>query len=59
MVLLLAIRPSVGDVMPGGPLGAFSRRAGYESAPGFTTLSLPFITSRTTQLHKQLQLQSP
>ena len=38
IVLLIAIRPSDGDVKPGGPLGAFRE----EQAPGFT-FSLPFI----------------
>ena len=49
-------------VEPGGPLGAFSRRAGYEPAPGFT-FSLPFIIiiipHNTITLHKQLHVQSP
>ena len=39
IVLLIVIRPSDGDVKPGGPLGAFQ---GYEPAAGFT-FSLPFI----------------
>ena len=42
IVLLIAIRPSDGDVKPGGPPWCFSRKAGYEAAPGFT-FSLPFI----------------
>ena len=42
IVLLISIRPSDGDVKPGGPVGVFSRRAGYEPALGFT-FSLPFI----------------
>ena len=43
-----------GDVKPGGPLGAFSRRAGYEPAPVSPS---PFLSSssssssHTTQLH--------
>ena len=54
IVLLIAIPPSDEDVNSGGPLGAFSRRAGYEPAPGFT-FSLPFIISHnTTTQHKQL-----
>ena len=42
IALLIVIRLSDGDVKCGGPLGAFSRRAGYEPAPGFT-FSLPII----------------
>ena len=42
MILLIAIRPSDGNVKPGGHLGA-----GYEPAPGFT-FSLPFITPHNT-----------
>ena len=53
VVLLIAIRPSDGDVKPGGPLGAF--REDYEPAPGFT-FSLPFIiiSHNTITLHQQL-----
>ena len=42
------------------PPWCFSRRAGYEPAPGFT-FSLPFIITphNTITLHKQLCLQSP
>ena len=42
------------------PPWCFSRRAGYEPAPGFT-FSLPFIIipHKTITLHKQLLLQSP
>ena len=60
IVLLIAIRPSDGYVKHGGPLGAFSRRAGYEPAPGFT-FSLPviIIPHNTITLHIQLHLQSP
>ena len=52
VVLLIVIHPSDGDFKPGGPLWCFSRRAGYEKAPGFT-FSLPFIIiipHSTTQL---------
>ena len=50
--MLIAIRPSDGDVKAWRSPWCFSRRAGYESAPGLT-LSLPFITlpHSTTQLH--------
>ena len=59
IILLIAIRPSYGDVKPGGLLGAFSRRGGYEPAPGLT-FSLPFIIPHNTiTLHKQLHIQSP
>ena len=42
IVLLIAIRLSDGDVKTWQPPWCFSRRAGYEPAPGFT-FSLPFI----------------
>ena len=54
IVLLIAIRPSDGDVKPGGPLGAFRERAGYEPAPGFT-FSLPFIINHHHHHHHPLQ----
>ena len=59
-VLLIAIRPSDGDVKPGRPPWCFSRRAGYEPAPG-SAFSLPFIIIpyNTITLHKQLLIQSP
>ena len=56
MVLLIAIRPSDGDVKPGGPLDAFrEEQAGYEPAPGFT-FSLPYIiiSHNTITLHKHV-----
>ena len=56
IVLLIAIRPSDGDVKPGGPPWSFSRRAGYEPEPGFT-FSLTFIIPHNTiTLHKQLHI---
>ena len=58
--LLIAIRPSDGDVKAGGPPWCFSRRAGYEPAPGFT-FYLPFIIipHNTITLHKQLHFSHP
>ena len=58
IVLLIAIRPLDGNVKPGGPPWCFSRRAGYELAPGFT-FSLPYIIipHNTITLHKQLHIQ--
>ena len=57
IVLLIVIRPSDGDVKAWRPPWCFSRRAGYEPAPGFI-ISLPFIIipHSTTQLHKQLHI---
>ena len=43
-LLLIAIRPSDGNVKPGGPLGAFREE---QPAPGFTYSS----SSLTTQSH--------
>ena len=37
LYMLIAIRPSDGDVKPDGPPSCFSRRADSEPAPGFTT----------------------
>ena len=45
IVLLIAIRPSDGDVKPGGPLGAFR-----EAGTGFHLLP-SFLHHLTTQLH--------
>ena len=59
-ILFIAIRLSDGDVKPGGPPWCFSRRAGYESAPGFTfSLHFIIISHNTITLHKQLHIQSP
>ena len=60
IVLLIAIRPSDGDVKPGGPLGPFRE----EQAMSWHRVSpSPFLSSssHTTQLHytKQLHIQSP
>ena len=52
--LLVAIRPLEGTLSLAAPR-CFSRKAGYEPAPGFT-FSLPFIIipHNTITLHKQL-----
>ena len=58
--MLIAIRPSDGDVKPGGHLGAFREEQAMSPAPGFT-FSLPFIiiSHNTITLQKQLHFQSP
>ena len=49
-VLLIAIRPSDGDVKPGGPLGAFREE---QAISRHRVSPSPFLSSssRTTQLH--------
>ena len=49
-LLLIAIRPSDGDVKPGGLLGAFREEQAMSWYPGFT-FSLPFIIIIIPQLH--------
>ena len=57
IILFIVIRPSDGDVKPGGPLGAFREEQGMSRAPDFT-FSLPIIIPHNTiiTLQKQLQL---
>ena len=50
-VLLIAIRPSVEHVKPGGSLGAFDRIYRLMPAPGFL-FTLPHLTFITYTLHQ-------
>ena len=49
IVLLIAIRPSDGDVKPGGPLGDFREERAISRHR--VSLSPSLSSSRTTQLH--------
>ena len=51
IVLLIAIRPSDGDVKPGGPLGAFREEQAMSRHPVSPSPFLSSSASRTTQLH--------
>ena len=56
IVLLIAIRPSDGDVKPGGPLGAFREeqamcRHRVSPPPFLSSSSSSSSSSHTTQLH--------
>ena len=57
LVLLIAIRPSDGDVKLGGPLGAFREEQAMSRHRGFT-FSLIIIPHNKITLHKQLHIQS-
>ena len=46
--MLIAFRPSDGDVKPGGPLGAFREE---QAMSQHRVSSSPFLSSHTIQLH--------
>ena len=58
IILLIAIRPSDGDIKPGGPLGAFREEQAMSQVPDFTfSLSFTIIPHSTTQLHHTMGAQ--